>query len=261
VGLISEITSFIAGSGGKPEKRVADTEAAVAKLVSKKETARTVITALMRRRQASLLEDGTDKKIAEIDAEADRHRLVIERLEALEPRLINELQNLRSQARQARWRDLHTRWTLAARDYADAVRAAVKRRGVMVALSDEARAQGFEQEANSCFVAPMLVLTELALSEFERELDRLADAEALRAAPKPAPVTATPKPAPPAKPPRQRVAETPSEGEVVVAIVRNGVELPGRPPLAVGDLVAVKLDQAEKLMRSGAVDLHRGDAA
>jgi hypothetical protein len=145
----------------------------------------------------------------------------------------------------------------------------------MLALNDQARSEGFETETIACFTPPMRILTSDGLNEFELALDRQRDSEEAMRAPPPTPVAAMPVKAPLKTPPakaalpvpaprpkaREPITETPADGEVAVAIVRNGIELAGRPPLAVGDVVALKPDQAEKLMRSGAADRHQGVAA
>lgn len=275
MGLISDILGGLR-PGAKPAKRsIAEVEKALQRLAAKRTDAREAVAKAMREREALLLVDDLDKKIAELDAAADRHRLVIERMERAEPLLIAELQSLRTEARQARWSDLRTRYQTAARDYGAALRAAIVRQDRMLALNDEARASGFEQETIACFTPPMRVLTAGALNEFEQALDRRRDAEeAMRAPPPPkaAPVTQLPvnpatklrdaprsasqQAAPAARPPpRPPIDEAAGEGLKRYTIVRNGVELEGRPVLAVGDTVALKPAEGDKLLRSGAADL------
>lgn len=57
--------------------------------------------------------------------------------------------------------------------------------------------------------------------------------------------------------PRERrplMREVAGDGEVVISILRAGVEVNGKGPLAVGDEVAVATGQAADLLRSGAAD-------
>ena len=93
----------------------------------------------MKQRDEALLIDDSDKRIRELDAVADRHRLKLERLERLErlePILISELQSLRTEARRARWNELRAKYETASRNYAAALREAIERQGVMLALND-----------------------------------------------------------------------------------------------------------------------------
>jgi hypothetical protein len=191
---------------------------------------------------------------------------------------------LRTEARQARGRDLRAKYETAARDYADALRGAIAKQAVMLALNDQARSEGFETEAIATFTPPMRILTADGLNEFELALDRQRDAEEAMRAPPPTPVAAmpvkaapkptpppkaAPKPAPPPKAappaprpkPREPIIEAPAKGEIALTVLRNGIELAGRPPLTIGDVIALKPAEAERLLRSGAADRHQGAAA
>lgn len=54
---------------------------------------------------------------------------------------------------------------------------------------------------------------------------------------------------------RAPVREAADEGAVSLVVVRPGIDLPGRGPLAIGDEIALPKDEATSLLRSGAVDL------
>jgi hypothetical protein len=271
MGLIADILGGLRANGKPTRRTIADVEAALSRLASERTAAREAVTKAMRKRDELLLVDDTDRKIAELDAAADKARLTLERCEKAEPLLLAELAALRTEAKQARWRDLRAKYETASRDYTNVLREAVAKQGVMLSLNDEARSEGFETEVIATFTPPMRILTTDGLNEFELALDRQRDAEeALRAPPKPAPVAATPakatpaKAAPPPAPrpkPRERIAETPAKGEVAVVVLKPGIELAGRPMLATGDIVALPPDQSERLLRSGAADRHQGAAA
>ena len=72
-----------------------------------------------------LLEDDSDKKIADLDAASDRHRLTLERLEQLEPLVRAELQSLQTEARRQRWREISERYDAEARAFATVFREAL----------------------------------------------------------------------------------------------------------------------------------------
>jgi hypothetical protein len=269
MGLIADILGGLR-PGGKP-RTIAQVEAALAKLAAKRADARGVVTKSMQEREALLLVDDSEKQIAQLDAAADKARLVIERMERAEPLLISELQSLKTEARRKRWRDLREQYEAASRDYADALRDAIDKQAAMVALGDTARREGFEQEAVACFTPPMRMLTADGLNEFEVALDRQRDAQVAERAAAPAPLVTpgktTPKPAPKlaavplVKPkPRAPIVETPAEGQIAVVVVKGGIEVAGRPPLATGDVIALPPVEAEKLLRSGSVDRHQPSA-
>jgi hypothetical protein len=114
--------------GAKPARRsIGEVEKALAKLASKREEARTAISDLMKRREQLLLQDGSDALIAKADAEADRHRLTLERVEKAEPLLLAELAALRTEQKRQRWADLRARYNKEARAYAGIFRQAVEK--------------------------------------------------------------------------------------------------------------------------------------
>ena len=136
MGLLGDLLGNLK-AGAKPAKRtIAQVEAALARLTREREAARTAVVKAMKQRDEALLIDDSDKRIRELDAVADRHRLKLERLERLEPILISELQSLRTEARRARWNELGAKYETASRNYAAALREAIERQGVMLALND-----------------------------------------------------------------------------------------------------------------------------
>jgi hypothetical protein len=276
MGLIAEIKSLLDVSGGKPAKRVADAEAALQRLAAKREAARQSIAALMKQREQALRIDGSDKKVAELDATADHHRLTIERLELLEPELVGELQARRTEQKRQRWRELRARHSEAALAYAAALREALKKLDAMLAVESEARGQGFESEATAAFAPPARIVGADAVAEFEIAVDRQRDAQvamespstpappafakvtalAAKAPAKPAPALKAVPPAP-KLPPRAPIVETAGEGETAVVIIRSGLEAKGQRWIA-GDQIALSSAEAEAMLRSGAVTLPDG---
>ena len=198
MGLISDLFGTVRASGAKHVRRtIADVEAALARLAAERKTARAAVAEAMRQRDELLLVDETDEKIAGLDTLADHHRLTSERVEKLEPILLAELQELRSEAKRVRWSALRTQYDTAALDYARTVRDAIQKMAVMLNLNDEARREGFEREVMALFIPPMRVLTIDELNRFESEIERAREANAPKAAPSrpAAPKAAAPRPA------------------------------------------------------------------
>jgi hypothetical protein len=273
MGLISDILGGLRANGKPVKRTVAEVEKALSKLAAERTAAREAVTKAMRKRDELLLIDDTDKKIDELDAAADRCRLTLERCEKAEPLLLGELAALRTEAKQARWRDLRSRYETASRDYTNVLREAVAKQGAMLALNDLARSEGFETEVIATFTPPMRILTADGLNEFELALDRQRDAEeAMRAAP-PAPVAAMPAKAPtkvapkappspaPTARPGERIIQPGGEGLQRLVVVRSGIEIDD-VQYGAGDIIALPHDKAQRLLRSsGAVDRYPDAAA
>src|SRR5580704_7333646 len=106
MGFISEILGALWPSDAEPAPRtIADVEAALSRLAGERKAAREAVAAAMQARDELLVVDETDKKIAALDATADKHRLTLERLDKIEPRLVGELQGLRDARRRQAWQD------------------------------------------------------------------------------------------------------------------------------------------------------------
>ena len=261
MGLISDLLGAI---GGKKARTIADVEAALARLADERAKARQAVADAMRDRDALLLIDETDKKIAELDAQADRRRLTLERCDKAEPLLLRELEELRSEAKRARWRELRKRYDVAALAHAGAMRAAVETALVMLNMNDEARSAGFEHEVMAAFIPPVRTVRVEALTEFDVAIERAREMgkpapppaapppKVVAAAPKPA---ARPTPAPPPPPPKPFVAPKPdADGNVKVTIIRPGIELEGRARPRAGETIALPHADAMRIVRSGHAD-------
>jgi hypothetical protein len=285
-------------SGAKPKRSIAEVEKALSRLASKETEAREARDKATRRHDELLLIDGSDKQIAEADAEADRHRLTLERIEKARPLLLAEYEGLCDEATVARWRDHRARRLADATAYRDSLRAANERRDAADATDAAGEAEPYAFLTRS-FTLLTRTVSHDTLNELDAGLDRdrdlaiAAQAEAdLRArlaqrpgrtasAPPPqaktAPVTTLPivvrtapnigtpaklqaAPPPPPKPKRERIVEPIAEGRKRYDVVRHGLEIDGTQ-YAVGDVIALKPAEAERLQRSGAVDLHQEDAA
>ncbi|WP_342360790.1 hypothetical protein [Terrarubrum flagellatum] len=216
------------------------------------------VTAANARRRELLLVDDSDDEIAKIDAEADRHRLTLERLDELEPRLLARLHEAQTDARRRLWVSLREQHDAAALDFAAAFKAAIEKRDAMIAVAAEAHSASFDREAAARFPQLPLILTTDALQLFENALDRARDGDHVVV--KPSPPPAPPKPrmaekpapaAPPEKPKkRQRppLPEKPPAGFIRVTCLKSGYEAPDGEQLAVGD----EIDLPEFIARRAA---------
>lgn len=267
MGLITDLLGGLRGRKDAP-RTIAAVEDALTRLSSERAAAREAVAAAMRERDDLLLVDETDARIAELDALADRYRLTLERCDKAEPLLLGELEDLRSAANQARWRDLRAKYDTAGAEYAGALRTAIEKMTTMLNLNDEARRQGFEREVMAAFIPPARVVTIEALNEFEIAIERAR--EMARPAPAPRPVAPAPKaaaPAPPfAKPKPSKAAAprpapkpfTPPEpdanGNVQVIVIRPGIELEGRARPRAGETVFLPAAEAMRAVQSGSAD-------
>src|SRR5271168_3684844 len=128
MGFISEILGIARSSESTP-RGIGEVEAALARLREERSAAREAVAAAMRTREELLVVDESvsDKKIATLDAAADRNRLTLERCEKLEPILLEELASLRKEAQRKRWLEISKRYDVEARAFAAAFRATLER--------------------------------------------------------------------------------------------------------------------------------------
>jgi hypothetical protein len=268
MGWVAEIMGMIRGAGGEPAGRaIGDVETALRRLADERGAARAAVAEAMAERDELLIVDETDKKIAALDAAADRHRLTLERCEKLEPILLDELQALRTEAKRARWRELLGKYEDAAIAYAGALRVAVTKMHVMLDVNEEARRHGFEHEVAAAFIPPTRMVSIEALDIFEAAVERARDAAAPKPPP-PAPAATPPPPAPvpkappkpkPPRPAQAQPKEFPppkpdADGRVPIVFVRAGMELEGRPRPRVAEVVLLPEEQARAIVMSGAAD-------
>ena len=267
MGLINDLLGAVSG---KKARTIADVEAALERLASQRATAKEAVAAAMRQRDELLLVDETDKKIADLDAVADRHRLTLERVDKAEPLLLSELEGLRTEAKAALWRDLRGRYDQAALDFAAALRVVVERQHGMLAVNEEARRAGFEHEVQATFVPPARAINVDALNIFEAAIERAREmarpapqapaprpaAPPPKAAPRvvaspPKPVNASPRPAPP-KP--AFVATPDKEGNLEVVFLKSGIELPDGSRPKVGNVVKLTEKAAYAAVRASVAE-------
>lgn len=83
---------------------------------------------------------------------------------------------------------------------------------------------------------------------------RKAEQAAPRATERPSSVRLNELPSPPSPAPRAPFDEIAGEGEQLVTVLRNGLEIQSKGQLRAGDRVAVPAQQAEVLMKNGAVE-------
>ena len=229
MGLVSEILGLPRPDGAAappPPRGIAEVETALSRLDGERRDAREALDRAKSARSELLLIDGSDKKIADLDADSDRHRLTLERCEKLEPLVRAELQSLQTEARRQRWREISQRYDGEARAFAAVFREALKKWQSLIAIRGEA-ISGFSQTDAGALAVPPHILTEMLLHLFEAELDRQRDFAARKPEPRRQPTPPPNKPPPPAalapkggfthrwKPPEGSVA--PSAGRLLDA--------------------------------------------
>ena len=222
MGLISELLGTLRGKKATP-RTVADVEAALARLAVERTAAREAVTAAMREREALLLEDESDARIADLDATADRSRLTLERVEKLEPMILEELQGAREAAKREQWRRLFAeKYVPAVVTFAEAHRAALEALEALNVIRGEAQSAGFGSEAAHAMPPVGNILTREILHYIEREADRAHDAANAKPR-KPAPIAqpkAAPAPTSP-KPPSRRMVEMTAPASNDLAVLQR----------------------------------------
>jgi hypothetical protein len=278
MGIISDLLNF--KPGGKRGATVADVEKSLARLAVGREAAQASISTILNQRRDALLADASDDAIAKLDAEADGHRLSLERFDLAEPELLAQLQNLRSAARRARWAELQRRRMDADRSYAVALRAAVDAFESLIRVSDDALNEGYASELGHSFATPPRIIDRVLCDAFEAEAERLREAVAgIVPVANPAPaIIERPKVArqqsplqhkvyldqqPEVGPPKKRepIRETARDGEVLVSVMRAGYESPSGKQCLAGDVVAMPIDMAKTAVRNGAVTYAEAEAS
>ena len=272
MGIVSDLLGLIRAQD--PTTTVVDIQTALDALGDERENAHTRLAALAEKRRAALMSDADASAIAKFDHEADAARLLVERLDLLEPELISKLQHARGDARRQEWKERYRLYHESALAYATALRAAVAALDRLVETSDSARAAGFEAEWRSCFVSPPLLLSKDNVEQFLVNQERTNDAELARQqgrnilpmvappAPQKRPLPAPAKPAEPApRPQRTPIRQTAGPDEILIRIIRPGYELPAGLQCGIGDVVALPEDLARRVVENGAADLEIGEAA
>lgn len=280
MGLTTDILKLIRGDRGGNDT-VESIQLAIDRMVAERNAANNALIAGGGRRRELLVSDAPDKKIDDLDRELDGHRLTLERLELLEGDLLGRLQVCRSERKRAQWGVFFERHNAAAAEHVKTMRAAIAAYLALAAITDEARAAGFEHESVAAFTPPINILNVAAIANFEAEVERVADAFAGRTAPMPVqPVRkpfVPPEPPPPnagtprrvsladrepiaERKPRERRIDKAKPGERLVQIMRAGFEAPDGAQCGYDDVISLPVKQAEMVVKNGAGEFFEGDA-
>jgi hypothetical protein len=272
MGLVSDLLGLIRGSQD-PVTTVMDIETALDQLHDERENAHARLAALAEKRRAALMSDATTDAIRKIDDECDAARLLVERLDLLEPQLLDKLQHARGDARRQEWYHLYAEHHKLALNFADAMRKTCDALDRLVVSSDKLRARGFETEWRSCNVFPPNVLNKELTEQFLLDVERAHDAEIARQegrnivpmiaepAPPRRPLLAPAKPAEPApRPTRTPIRQEAAAGQILCRVVRPGYEF-GGAQFTTGDIVALDEPTARRAIENGALDLETDQAA
>lgn len=286
----------IFGSNKAPSglESVGEVNSALARLRGQREANAARHNEMLQARRGLIETDAPDAKIVAVDRELESLSIEEEKLDALEPRLLERLSQMQSHERRVLLETLEASIREKEGVLDSALGSTVEALQDFLAVSQQFDALGFSGEARSMFAAPPLLAGGIlagaeALENYRREKDRIAAmrgrlasgaplrtahpslptvspaiAAANRAARKPAPrptVSTEYRPQPTRAP--VKIAESPSFGFTKIVLIRGGVELDGKVSVA-GDEAIVAVDRANELMRSGAADLvehGRPDAA
>lgn len=152
-------------------------EAAAARMSTERAGARAKIEAIAKRRADALLEL-PDEEIEALDKEGDRQRLQLERIDRIEPMLLERLQQLRTEAKRRLWLEIRRRHHDQCAVVAKLQRAALDATEALRQIPMEAQAAGLHVEASTLPDPPRLLSRDLVLA-FETLVERqVADAAA-----------------------------------------------------------------------------------
>jgi hypothetical protein len=149
---------------------VQQAEAAAARMSAERASARAKIEAITKRREAALLEL-PDEEVEALDKDGDRQRLQLERLDRIEPLLVERLQQLRTEAKKRRWLDIRRRHHDQCAIVAKLQRAALDATEALRQIPMEAQAAGLHVEASTLPDPPRLLSRDLILA-FETLVER-----------------------------------------------------------------------------------------
>jgi phosphoglycolate phosphatase-like HAD superfamily hydrolase len=268
MGIIADLLGTM-GSKKAASRTIADVEGAIERLTAERATARAAVSSAIAERDGLLLH-GTDEEIESLDRAADRHRLVLDRLEALEPVLLQELATARGAAKAAKWQELRSRYDAAATDFVLKARPATAALEALARIRGEAQLTGFSSEAGTFHVAPNILAPDLiAMFEFSVESQRDATArraqapKAVAAIPPKQPAKSASAPSPAVTPPKAAATPKPAKpafeakadkaGNTSIYVLRPGLEVAGRGR-ATGDVVSLPFDEAMRVVGTGAAE-------
>lgn len=255
----------------KPDNGVAAAEKELADHTRESEIAQAELAALHARRRSALLA-ATDAEIGEIDRALDRLNLQIERLEAMRPILLGDLEAAKGAARARLWGKLRDRYLEAAVGYAAALRGACAALENLRKLDHDIAHQGFEHELAAIRPSVPFVVDRESAERYLLEIERRRDAENRRREEQPstprvtvasvdsrptstAPlldVSSLPLEAP--RPVREEILDVAGEGEVLVRVERSGYTDPKGRQCAIGDVIALSEGIASIVVCNGAAE-------
>jgi hypothetical protein len=279
-GGLSFFSKFLGGSAKTPEELadIPSVNGALAALRSERAGLLAERQEITKRRQAAIAADESDAALKRLDSQFDTTFLGEERCDALEARLLDRLKVLQGEERAALLESLIA--VLRQREHAldAALAACVETLGDYFEVTRQIEAAGFEQQARSLIIPPPLtangvVASAESLELWRRQREHVLAVIALASAPRPARKPAAPpvpraperaklqdpayRPAPTRA--ARKVEEAPSFGFWKVTVLRNGLEVGGNAHV-VGDEIILAAAEAERLARTGAVDIvERGE--
>lgn len=275
MGLVTDLLKVVK----RPRGGIPDAETALRRLTAEREAAQHVIDSATERRRALLLGDASDAEILAVEREADAARLQLERLDLLEPKLLEHLQALRDAESRQRWAEFLRRHEEAAEAFDAAAVALMEKTDALLATFKEAGDGGFGDEVRHTFASPpttgggAVLVSRETLNSFRQRRERSADAAKVLptepAAPAAPPavkavlksvghgmVSTWPEPAPHREPrPVLKLEGQAPDGHLAVRYIYPGVELPGGGQSRTGDEVYVPAEIARRLAENGAADL------
>jgi hypothetical protein len=176
MGLFAELLGRGRAQKADGQRSVSEIEQALARLRRGRAEADASFKAAHARRAELLLSDATLEEVKEIEALAEAASLTLERLELVEPKLLEELTASRNAAEREAWRDLlRDAYAPAAADHAAKYRAALEAWEKLGSIRAKAIQMGLGDEAATAMRPVPVILNRDSLVRIERENDRVQD--------------------------------------------------------------------------------------
>jgi hypothetical protein len=270
-GWIRGINDLLKSIKGSQASELVQLENAASELEEERRSVVAELTEGADRRKEMLLNEDDDAILAH-DRRAEQLHLRIERIDQISPDVTARLRAARDADRREKIRGWQLKYAEACEGYFPAIERLYEAFEKLTSIREQMAAAGFGHEAAALpfvfrpFGAEELPSQRQQILRLRQSAMTLGQVQAKAAfaqqPPAPAPKLAAIKPALPSKPDtvpkvREKIFETAKEGEIQLSVIRPGLEHRG-VSCAVGDVIAVPEEAAEKIMIGGAADFYPG---
>jgi hypothetical protein len=170
------------GKAKPPDAQRADVDAALAKIAQERAAAQIVLDGLESRREAMLLADAPESEIVKLDAEGDRARIKLEKLDVFEAEIHARLSEVEGIEAEVEWRRLFDARHAAACEFASSFNETCGLMFELRSATNAASASEIARRFGLLTEPPPLILSGESLQKFLREIELMSDLEGRRRA-------------------------------------------------------------------------------